>query len=756
MSTVNDAQQMVMSGQQPLAQPMQGAGVDAGGAGITAADVWRIVKQRKLLIGVLFCLFYAMVVAATFLVYRYAPMWTSAAYVRLIPPADPDALLGQAYLPKDYILRQLATEAAKIESANVLTEVLKDPKIKQTAYYQSFGQGDAHRFEECLTDLKDQVSAAPMRDTYLISVSASMPKASEATLFVSTVVSKHLQMSRSDVTDEGQERINTLKNRRDQLETTLQKKREDIAAARSERDMPALESDRQVQVQQISLLNNTLAELKARDADIAAQLDTIRGVDPRNLPLPAEMKVMIENDPLLRFYRQQGERLDIELSVMAKNRLGKEHRLYRELDSQRAEYLQMEAARRDELTQDYRARQVESLRQEQARMERMMIEVREQLAEHEARQEDIDQTIQKLAGWEKDEEMLEGELKQIGMQLLDAQSQLDMQKKEGRLKLAIPARDPTRPSRPRLVTWLAGGMFLSGLAAVGLAFLREFTDQALRTPIDVARYGHLAVLGCIPLLDEEEADIDEVEDATRQAPQSIIAEAFRQVRAHLTFSGPTESQRTLLITSPRPEDGKTAVAINLAVTFAQANERTLLIDCNFRRPGVRQAFQNTRSEGLSNVLIGQEQLDKLATRSELPNLDILTTGPMPPNPAELLGSRAMQDLLEKTKGQYDRVIIDGPPCLLITDALVVARLCDAVVLVARAVHGTKGTLKRAREQFGRIGARVIGAVLNGVQSRPGGYFRQQYREFYDYTDEEVVMRELPGGDDEIEQTPSDR
>ena len=127
---------------------------------------------------------------------------------------------------------------------------------------------------------------------------------------------------------------------------------------------------------------------------------------------------------------------------------------------------------------------------------------------------------------------------------------------------------------------------------------------------------------------------------------------------------------------------------------------------------------------------------------------------MPPNPAELLGSLQMRELIAVAKKKYDRVIFDGPPCLLISDALVLATQVDAIVMVARAASSSKGALRRARGQFSRVNARVVGAVLNGVQARPGGYFRQQYRDFYDYTNEEIVPPELPGGPPEIDVGPA--
>ena len=745
MSTMGDPRQMVLTTQYPpaglLAPAAPGAPDASGGGGIGAGDMWRILKQRKLLITSTFIVIYMLVAVMTMLVYRYAPRYYSEAYIKLIPPAKATYSLDETILPRDYILHQLATESARIKDLALLQDVLSLPEIKETEYYRSFGD----EFDKCLYDLRSRVSANPVRDTYLIQVGFSTKNKSEATLMVNKIVERFLRRSRSMESDEGVSRLETMKATKAAVEKELDDIRQRIANKRAQRDMPALEADREVQVDVISMLNNTVAELKTRAADIEAQLSTVRGIDPRNLPISAEIRVMIEADPVLRYYRQQVETLEIQMRVAQENMMGDAHRGMQLLRAQRDNYFEKEAARREELIDDYRSRQTESLQQEAARVRNMQVEIREQLAERENIQRDLDQAIQELEGWTKDEERLDRELEQIGLGLREAENQLVVKRREGTLSLAIEARDAIQPSQPNFKIWLGGGFVLALITAAGLAFLRELTDQAIRTPIDVARHGHLSVLGCVPLLDDEEADIESLELATRQAPQSLVAEAFRQVRAHLTFSGPLESQRTLLITSPAPEDGKTAVAINLAVTFAQAGERTLLIDCNFRRPAIRQAFTNIRKEGLSNILAGHAKLADVLCGTELSKLDVIASGPLPPNPAELLGSHLMRDLLDDVKQRYDRVILDGPPCLLISDALVVATETDAVVMVARAVNGTKGTLRRAREQLQRINARVIGAVLNGVQARPGGYFRQQYREFYDYTDEEVVMRELPEG-----------
>ena len=305
-----------------------------------------------------------------------------------------------------------------------------------------------------------------------------------------------------------------------------------------------------------------------------------------------------------------------------------------------------------------------------------------------------------------------------------------------RLRIVQTPQRAVRPSRPNLVVYLGGGAVLAIFGGIALAFVRELTDKAVRTPLDVARYGHLPVLGSVPLLDDEEADIDTIEDAVRKAPQSLVAEAFRKIRTNLEFSGAADVLRTILITSPSPEDGKTTVAVNLAYTFAFGGRRVLLIDCNFRRPALHRIFADDKPVGLSHVLTRQARWQDGVQTTDVGNLHVLTSGPLPPTPTELLASQEMQKLLDEAAREYDHIILDGPPVLLISDAIVLARLAGSTVLVVRAQDNTKGALKRARDQLESIEARLVGAVLNGVKAMPGGYFRQTYREFYEYIGEE--------------------
>lgn len=735
MSIAADAHELARAGPMSVA-PGYAA---AESPGMDPAEVWRIIKQRKGLVILSFVLLYLLVGATTFVVYKWFPAYPAEALLELAPPRIEVLDVENPLVDPDMMELQLETEAAKLKQLSLLQDVLKLPEIKNTAFVQWYG-GD---LQECLFDLQDMISSSPVKDTHLISVRFSCAKPEESKLIVDKIVSRYWERYVRSQTDQLAARLEDLKSSQSAMRGELDAKRTDIRTFRENKDVPALRSDRTILEENIAFLTQSISELKVQAADYQTQLDMVQGMSPGDLPLTPEMQIIIEADPLLRFYRNQVETLDIEIQAARKSVMGDEHRQMKVLRDRRAGYAAKENSKREELMDLLRRRQVETYIENLQRTRSMQARLQEELELAAGEQRDLSRNIQQFIELVSDEERLTEQLLQIELAVGQAKHAV-LGSSRGRLQVVQLPVKAVEPSRPNLPLFLGGGFVLALLGSVGLAFLREFTDKAIRTPIDVTRYGRVSVLGSIPLLDDEEADVDEIEMATRLAPQSLVAEAFRQVRANLFFSGPVESQRSLLVTSPGPGDGKTAVAINLAVTIAQGNQRVLLVDCNFRRPGIRGAFRGTRPEGLSNVLIGQAKLQDVITKTELDNLDVVTSGPTPPTPAELLGSNYMRDVIKEATEKYDRVIFDAPPVLLISDTLILATQVDGVILVARAVGNTKGALKRAREQFDRVNARVVGAVLNGAEARAGGYFKQQYAAFYDYTADETVPAELPG------------
>jgi capsular exopolysaccharide synthesis family protein len=360
-----------------------------------------------------------------------------------------------------------------------------------------------------------------------------------------------------------------------------------------------------------------------------------------------------------------------------------------------------------------------------------LMQAREKLADYEAQQSDLDR---KIAEFERINEDLVL-LRIIEERVNDYVREIERATRE---QQAVDVRKAQEPIDPIERTWprwyvLPIGLGLALLLACGVAVLLELVDTSVRTPQDVVRHLTTPLLGTVPDSDDDEIEIQRVETAVRDAPHSMVAEAFRQIRANLQFSAPADRQRSLVITSPRPEDGKTTVASNLAVSLAQAARRILLVDANLRRPAIHRIFAVANNgKGLSNILIDQATLEECRHRTDLPNLDVLTTGPLPPNPAELLNGDAFRKLLEEATSKYDQVIFDAPPVLLASDALILATLVDGAVLVCRARENSRGIAQRALTLLARVNAHVFGAILNAAQVRRGGYFREQLRTFYDY------------------------
>lgn len=720
-----------------VASPIGAAQSNQDGLGF--ADILRVLKQRRLSIIIIFMLMFSGFVALTFAVARFAPAYSSRALIQVEPPRQ-----TEGFTPRDpivnsqYLERVVQTEASKIKSQQVLLDVVEQPEIKATEYYQWYGNDVA-----LVADgLRQDLSVGAVRDQDLIRVAIATRNRSEAKLIVDTLVDLYLQRFRDAEDLEIRGQLADLRETQQELQQKLTEKRTEINTLRATTQVPMIDMRRIEARRDLQAIREQQMQLDAAAASLQAQLNNLSGNNPDQLPLTAEHRLIIESDPILRFWRSQVETLDIELEA-ARNLFGENHRRMKVLKDRRTENLAKETARREELIDQVRQRQIETLRQELAQTRAVQQRFQEQVRQMEAEERDIDRGAQALEQLEEDKQLLLDQIALVEQRITETQHRIRDDSRVGINVIERPV-EATEPSRPSFPMYLGGGFVLSLATALGFAFLREFTDQGIRTPIDVARFGSLSVLGCIPMLDDEEDDrVETIEEAVRKAPDSLVAEAFRRVRASLQYSGPSESQKSLLVTSPGPEDGKTAIAVNLATTLAHGNLRVLLIDCNFRRPAIRSLFENTKAEGLCQILVGDGGLRDYVTPTDLPNLDVLSSGPMPPTPAELFGSEQMKALLAEAREQYDRVVLDGPPTLLMSDAGVLASQVDNVIVVARAEANTRGVVKRTRVSLEEVGAHVVGAVLNAVRAKPGGYFRQQYREFYDYRSEETIAAELP-------------
>ena len=298
------------------------------------------------------------------------------------------------------------------------------------------------------------------------------------------------------------------------------------------------------------------------------------------------------------------------------------------------------------------------------------------------------------------------------------------------------AEVPVTPSRPKPLQYIllsvVVGLFMGG----GLAFFFEYLDNTIKTPDDIEKYVEAPCLALIPRIDFMEEIGQKVlspEIIVHHKPKSTLAEGFRSLRTAVLFSSPDTPLKTILISSFIPKEGKTFITANLALVIAYSGESVLLVDADMRKPQMHKVFGLENRQGLSNVIVGEEPNIHRSVLHE--KLDIMTCGPIPPNPAELLGSKRMAEFIDRMKGTYDKIILDSPPISSVTDAVVLSKLMDSVVYV---IHG--GTTTREAAQHGSrvmrdIDAKVIGAVLNNIDiGRESYYYSHYYHYYYHYYD----------------------
>lgn len=314
------------------------------------------------------------------------------------------------------------------------------------------------------------------------------------------------------------------------------------------------------------------------------------------------------------------------------------------------------------------------------------------------------------------------------------------------VSVATRSRLPQVPVGPARLRNIIVAFLLSLMAGVGLAFLLDFLDDSIKSLNDIDRYIHLPALALIPAAGNEKS-----KPGTREIPaggqnpgtaltmvddaRSPVAEAYRHLRTSLLLSSAGSPPKTILVTSSQPSEGKTTTAINSAFMLAQTGAEVLIIDCDLRRPRLHSNFNLSNTRGLTNYLSGELPLDDvLQTSDKTPNLKLLTSGPIPPNPAELLGSDKMRELLASLSERFAHIVVDSPPVISFTDASIISTFVDGVILVVHGGRSSRAVVRRARQQLADVGARIFGVVLNNVKvESPDYYYAAGYYSSYYYT-----------------------
>jgi succinoglycan biosynthesis transport protein ExoP len=322
--------------------------------------------------------------------------------------------------------------------------------------------------------------------------------------------------------------------------------------------------------------------------------------------------------------------------------------------------------------------------------------------------------------------------------------------KSSNIRVVDPALVPTVPSKPQKTRNIGLAVLIGLVGGIGLALLREYLDNTVKNPGDIETLGRLPSLAVVPAFlsgnGHRQSRLQKLlhgpmsnghghqaELVSHLEPQSQMSEAFRALRTSLLLSQAGQPPQVILVTSALPHEGKTTAAVNLAVTFAQLGDRTLLVDGDLRKPGVSIALgmADGRHAGLSSYLAGVSSLDLVTSvHPSISNLSVIPTGPIPPNPADLLSSHRLNEMVAELRNQFKFIVIDSPPIMAATDAVILSVAVDGVLLVVRSGETPKEAFVRTRDLLMGVKCHILGVVLNAVDSKSHDYY-YSYR-YYPY------------------------
>jgi succinoglycan biosynthesis transport protein ExoP len=634
---------------------------------------------------------------------------TSRIYVEQSGPKILTEAEGVMTQSKNY----LYTQAELLRSTPILSAALEKPGVKQMRIF--------HNIDNIIAFLKKKALNIEVgRKDDIISISSDSPDPAEAAHLVNAIVDSYITYNATRKRSTSAEILKILRSEKDKRSKELTDKLQTMMDFKKEHEALAFESRQgNLVIERLERLSAVLTEAQLSTIESESNYETIKQM----ISDPTKLKQYIESQRTTTSYlstENQKTELNSKLEQLEISRANRSREVtsghpaiiafdkdierietqIEDLDIRFAQ-AQLAVAQQQYLAAKDRESQIAEYYDDQ-RQQTMALN--EQLAQYTILQSDWEQT-KKLC------DILDERIKE-----------LNVTEDVGALNISIleAAHPATTPSAPRKTKYMAMALVLGLMLGGGLALLRDWMDQKLHSAEEISTVLGVPVLGVVPSMSRRE-DVTERGRKVYLDSKSSWAEAYRTIRTAVFFGAPKGEAKTILVTSPAPSDGKTTLVSNLAITMAQAGQKTLILDADFRKPMQHNVFSiNHEHIGLSSVLAGATDLQEAIHSTEVNGLDILTRGPEIPNPSEILNSSGFAKLLKHLADRYDRIIIDSPPVTPVTDAQIIAAICDITLLVLRAEKSTRKISRQALDGLLSVGAHMLGVVVNDVP-RKGRY-----------------------------------
>jgi len=709
-----------------------------GVAAMTSKEVFAILRRHILLIVVLTAAGFAFGGGSWVVAQRYFPGYRAQTYIEVLPPVETDPMqIVAAQVQKDIQYQHRVSMAYVLKGQSSMQDLLRDDKVRATDWFARRGD-----IRTALRYLQRDFVAYAERDAEYVRVSMTCGKASEAALIVNEAATLFVNSQGVEKQREVGTTLAELSKRQNAVQLEVVRANNAMADIRTTSGITDLERPAgrywrhtfELKLDDLELQQNELL-LAIRQTE--ADMENLRRLAEG--PVTVQIEHAIEMDPVMIVLAQQLAFQEAQLSGRL-SRFGEDHRVVRETQQLVDEIKERRRLRREEMAEQTRQASYKNVQDRLVVLQQRLQELNNLRDQAATQKRDLD-----LARVRYERELTDRDERlkmrdDIGQQI---EKQRLIHDEAPKVRLLAFAPEPLEMVALRQWwVWFPAGTILGLLLSIGLAFLMEMLNDLVRTPTDVGRFLNIPLLGIIPDASEDKQVRGiELWHVVRQAPYSLISESYRRLRTNLELSGLADSVKTLLVTSGDAAEGKTSVAVNLATTFVVQNKKVLLIDANFRQPTLKRIFPRTAANdseaagfdfGLSSVLTNQCGYQDVVRHTGIDGFDIIDSGPLPSNPTELLASPRMEWLLKEHRKNYDHIVIDSAPVLLVSDAKVLAKIVEATVLVFNAAATRRGAARRTIGELREVDANVAGCVLFAAKALKGGYFHERYKSYQEY------------------------
>lgn len=692
-------------------------------------DYWKVIQKRR---GSVLTFFSVIVIVVTIGTLTTTPVYRATTRVLIDREYKNLAEIKEVYYDpysEDYyqtqyeLIKSTATAMRVVKNLNLEQNPEFNTVLKKTeiGLFRSFLAGVRNIFSSGSKTEKNEVTdnatvlarkiqgglrVEPVKNSRIVNISYEYPEPRLAAAIADGIANAYVEQVLDIKMGTARQAVEWMTKKIEEQKKKLEESQQALQAYMKDKDIVELENKEAVTPLKLQNLSYQLIQAEAKRREVEALYNQVKGLGNNTseaLTVPA-----IAGDPVIQALRTEEIKIEKDIIEMSK-KFGEKHpqmvRLKEDLRAVREKITSEVKRAIQAIKNDYELAKAKetSLRHQFAQGKGEALALSEKAIQYGVLKREV----------ESNQQMYEALLKRV------KETSIIEEVKPFNISIIDRAEIPKSPVKPRTLLNILLSIIVGTFGGVGIAFFLEYLDNTFKTPDDVEEKLSVPLLGVIPFVKVSELQDKRVELLTHLEQKSNLSEAYRSLRTSILLSS-VEPIKSIVITSPLEGEGKTTTAVNLAISLAQLDRMVLLVDADLRKPKLHAVFGLDNATGLSNFLTRQV-IKEIIRESGIPNLGVITSGAIPPNSSELLSSKRMREFIDLVKEKFDVVIFDAAPLITVTDASILSTLVDGTVVVVRSGKTTFDVAKRGVKLLKDINSRILGSVLNGLDTTREGY-----------------------------------